>query len=301
MGNKIKIYNGNYFPGKGIFILLFGLIFFHFTGRLHAQNNILYVSPRIESAISSNIAQEIENKITNKIPYVKQKVSFRTYSDPDGQNICNSKITASSVKYMLKLDNIKNIAASPSYELEFSLNKISRDNLPAGKLFTEEEIPWENSTFIVKKNGELSKEIDEILTDLKNEIEYYFKNEIFRSRIYINPDDFKPAEEDFYTAFSDWLEKELNEAENSKPSKYIIYYDSRPYPQNNAFILIGKFTDPVNKIASVEFTILKDGKPYKVKPVNINVEDFEYGSYEHDAEYKQAVINKIYELLSKIH
>lgn len=265
---------------------------------LLAQNNIMYVSPKI-SLKTNTLASAFEKEITKIIPAVKSKVGYITYTDTrEGQKICYNKIRASAAKYLLKLDEIKD--AGSGYQLDFSLSKIIDATPGSERLFEEEPIPWDNSTFIIRKNTEPSREINEILSDLNQEVLYYFQNKNFRSRIFINPQDFEPATEDYTTSFIDWLESEMNETEHTNRSKYIIYYDDKPYPPNAPFVLYGKFTPEDQKWSEVQFYLINDTKKQKSRAVRIYVEDFEYGNPEHADKYKQEVINKIYDLLGRI-
>ncbi len=281
---------------KSMFVLLLNAIYIFFANPIFAQNNIMYVLPKM-SPTSTVIASGFEKNIVNKITNVKSKVGYATYTDAnEGRKICYNKIRASSINYLLKLDKITE--ANSVYQLDFSLSKVNDDNA-GDRLFEEEDVAWQNSSFLIKRNANVANEIDEILNDLNAEIKYYFENEKFRSRIYIDPQGFEPKEEEFYAAFIDWLENEMGLAENEKHPGYIIYYDNKPYPQNAPYVLYGKFTPEDQKWSAVQFYLIYDSKTQKSRAVRINVEDFEYGEPEHAEQYKKEVMNKIYDLLSR--
>jgi len=263
---------------------------------MQGQNSVMYVLPKM-SPTSNVISSGFEKKVIEKITNVKSKVGYATYTDAnEGRKICYSKIRASSIKYLLKLDKITEV--NSTFQLDFSLSKVNEDN-SNGRFFEEEDIPWQNSTFLIKKNTKISDEIDDILIDINEEIEYYFQNEKFRSRVFINPLVFEPGNKEFNTAFIDWLENEMDVTEHEKQAAYIIYYDNKPYPQDAPFVLFGKFADEEQNWAEVQFYLVYESKTQKSRAVRINVEGFEYGEAKDADKYRKEVINKIYDLLSR--
>lgn len=281
---------------KRVFVLLLYAIFIVLVFPLQAQNEIMFVLPK-RSLTANTVSSVFEKTIVDKVTHVKTKVGYATYTDKEeGRQICYSKIRGASIKYLLKLDEISDV--NSSFKLKFSLSKVNVDN-SRGNLFEEDVITWPNSTFLIKKNAKISKEINDILLDLNDEIVYYFENEKFRSRIFINPDDFLPGNAEFYTDFIDWLQIEMNTAEHEKRDAYIVYYDNKPYPKNADYVLYGKFSAEDQAWSDVQFYILYNSKTLKSRAVRINVEDFEYGGHENSSQYKKEVVNKIYSLLSR--
>ena len=282
----------------GKIILLILVIFILESNLLYAQNNILYVKPT-PSANTAQILFMIENKIKTQIPNVKDNMGIRNYKNAD---IAYTHIIASPINYTLKLDNIKD--AGSAWELEFTLAKINLDNLPPGVRFNETKITWDNSTYSIGKSADVAMVIDEVLSDVNEETEYYFKNGSFRSRIYINPKDFKPTDQAeskyFYINFSDWLEQEFNDQKNSSDLKYIIFYDDKPYPQDTTYMLYGKFTNPENATSDVEFFIIRNNKLSKAKTVkNIYMKDFEDNELKNTDKYRDEVMKQIENALNK--
>ena len=129
-----------YILSKRMFILLLNAVYFFLANPILAQNNIMYVAPKM-SPTSSVIASGFDKKVINKINYVKKKSGYATYSDAnEGRMIFFNKIRGSSIKYLLKLNNITEV--NSAYQLDFALSKVSEDN-SGGRFFEEEDIQWQ--------------------------------------------------------------------------------------------------------------------------------------------------------------
>jgi hypothetical protein len=251
----------------------------------------------------NSISKEIEGKIQTKIPWVREKSGYINYSSATEKSYTSNFniITTLSIKYVLKLAIIK---VSSIYELQFSLYSIDKTLLVKGKKIKEDRIEWENSTYIVKKesNGTYSN-IDEILIDIKEEIKFYFEKDEFRPRIYIDQQSFGPEDaSDLIQVnnFCKWLEKSIASSPYDKKLNYIIYYKNKKiYPDKASMTLYGEFI-PIEHDHSRVNVVLKiksDGEEYERPSVKIFVDDFNQGKYLNESEYKQKVVNNVYELL----
>lgn len=272
---------------------------------LVAQNNILYVEPKISTTSPDiiNISKQIEGNIQSKILWVKEKSGYINYtSNTEKSNTSNyNTITTLSIRYVLKLAIVK---VSAVYELQFSFYSIDKAKLVKGKKIEEERIEWENSTYIVKKesNGSYSN-INEILIDINEEINFYFKYGKFRPRIYIDQQLFGPEDASNIIQvnnFCKWLEKTIQNSPYDKKYNYIIYYKNKKiYPDKASVSLYGEFI-PIEHDDSRVNVVLKiksDGEEYERPSVKIFIDDFNQGKYLNENEYKQKVVNNVYDLL----
>ena len=283
--NQISIKGGNRYIEKLLIMVCIML-----AGSLPGQNNLLYVSPNITGHDSFKIDKEIKKNIKSKIPGVKGDIGYISYTENPGD--CYSKIVASSIKYLLKLEMI-----TRSGELQFALSEVDMTGLPSGE-FRENDITWENATYLVGKMN-FSTQIESILVDINDQLEYYFENKEFRPRIFINPEKFEPADKLFTVNLIDWLEEKINISERSDKFNYILYFDDRPYPKDASCVLYGKFISPDDGRTEVEFIILKNQKSSKTRPIEIYVDDFEHNEFNNEDKYKKKVIDEIYKMLSR--
>jgi hypothetical protein len=267
---------------------------------LLAENNILYVKPGVKPIPEINtISTEINSKIQSKIPLIKCTLGYLDYSNEHLSNY--NTITSLSLNYVLRLSNV--VKRGSLYELSFSFASIDIAKQVKGKKIEENPIKWDNSIYITsKETNNTFSNIDEILEDIRNEIDYYLKNQYFRPRIYIDPKLFGPNETSSiieFNNFCNWLEKTMQNTSNENKYNYVIYYKNKKiYPDKASVMLYGQF-EPIQDDESRINVVLKiktNESVFQRQPVKIYIDDFNTGNYTNENVYKQKVVTYIYEL-----
>lgn len=265
-----------------------------------AQNNILYVKPGVKPIPEiNNISTEINNKVQAKIPLIKCSLGFLDYSNEHLSNY--NTISSLSLKYVLRLSNV--VKRGSLYELSFSFSAIDISKQVKGNKIVEDPIKWENSVYIVtKETNNTFSNIDEILNDIRVEIDFYLNEGYFRPRIYIDPTLFGPNETSSiiqFNNFCNWLEKTMQNTANEERYNYVIYFKNKKiYPNKASVLLYGEF-EPIQHDEARINVILKIKKSegdFERQPVKIYIDDFNTGNYTNENDYKQKVVTYIYEL-----
>jgi hypothetical protein len=287
---------------KGPKVLKLWLILMCFTWShlLLAEDNILYVKPGVKPIPEINaISTEINKKIQAKIPLIKYTLGYLDYSNEHLSNY--NTIKSLSLNYVLRLSNV--VKRGSLYELSFSFASIDIDKQVKGKKIEEDPITWDNSIYITSKEANNTfSNIDEILEDIRNEIDFYLKNRYFRPRIYIDPKLFGPDETSSiieFNNFCNWLEKTMQTTANEKKYNYVIYFRNKKiYPDKASLKLYGQFVPIQDDEARINviLKIQKNDNTFQRQPVKIYIDDFNTGNYTNEDAYKQKVVTYIYEL-----
>jgi hypothetical protein len=251
----------------------------------------------------NKISDEIASKIQAKIPSVVKIMGPLNYNaNTDKSNTENFElINSSSIKYVLRLANV--IKRGSVYELYFSFSSVDIARQVKGKKIEEVPIKWDNSIYIVTRemNNTFSN-IEDILSDINEEVNFYLKYDNFRPRIYIDQKLFGPDETSNiiqFNNFCNWLEKTIQNTANEKKYNYVIYYKNKKiYPDKASFSIYGEF-EPIQNDESRINVILKiktNEGDFQRQPVKIYIDDFNTGNYANEKDYKQKVVTYIYEL-----